>query len=135
MKAASRTRTLRFDFRRRSSGLLLHVTSLPGPHGSGDLGSEAHRFVDFLADAGQTWWQMLPVGPPGRAPAFSPYDSTSAFAGSPWLVSLEALSRQGLLVKRDLPSDSRVEAPCRRQLERVPSETGNSIASRVAVVV
>jgi 4-alpha-glucanotransferase len=110
MKAASRTRTLRFDFRRRCSGLLLHVTSLPGPHGSGDLGSEAHRFVDFLADAGQTWWQMLPVGPPGRAPAFSPYDSTSAFAGSPWLVSLEALSRQGLLVKRDLKPASKLSA-------------------------
>jgi 4-alpha-glucanotransferase len=80
----------------------MHVTSLPGPHGCGDLGPEAHRFVDFLADAGQAWWQMLPIGPPGRPPAFSPYDSASAFAGSPWLVSLEALARQGLLGKRDL---------------------------------
>ncbi|MEO8429036.1 MAG: 4-alpha-glucanotransferase [Verrucomicrobiota bacterium] len=96
-----------FDFQRRSSGILLHVTSLPGPHGSGDLGAEAHRFIDFLADAGQTWWQMLPIGPPGRAPAFSPYDSASAFAGSPWLVSLGALARQGLLTSRDLkPSSS-----------------------------
>jgi 4-alpha-glucanotransferase len=92
----------RFDFRRRSSGVLMHVTSLPGPHGSGDLGPEAHRFIDFLAAAGQSWWQMLPIGPAGRAPAFSPYDSPSAFAGSPWLVSLVDLARQSLLSKRDL---------------------------------
>jgi len=89
-------------FHHRASGILMHVTSLPGPHGCGDLGPEAHRFIDFLADAGQTWWQMLPVGPPGRAPAFSPYDSASAFAGSPWLVSLKALALQGLLPKPDL---------------------------------
>ena len=90
------------DFRRRSCGILMHVTSLPGPHGCGDLGPEAYRFIDFLAAAGQTWWQMLPVGPPGRAPAFSPYDSASAFAGSPWLVSLVALAGKALLAKRNL---------------------------------
>ena len=96
----------RFDFHRRSSGILLHITSLPGPHGSGDLGPESHRFVKFLADAGQSWWQTLPIGPPGRAPAFSPYDSPSAFAGSPWLVSLEVLARRGLLGRHDLrPAD------------------------------
>jgi 4-alpha-glucanotransferase len=110
LSVAARTRTLkrgkrrapsarnsRFDFHHRSSGILMHVTSLPGPHGCGDLGLEAHRFIDFLVDAGQTWWQVLPIGPPGRAPAFSPYDSASAFAGSPWLVSLDALARQSLL--------------------------------------
>lgn len=102
MRAANKMRKPTLDFRRRSSGLLMHVTSLPGPHGSGDLGAEAHRFVDFLAQAGQTWWQMLPIGPPGRAPAFSPYDSASAFAGSPWLVSLGVLAREGLLAPRDL---------------------------------
>jgi 4-alpha-glucanotransferase len=91
-----------FDFHHRASGILMHVTSLPGPHGCGDLGSQAHRFIDFLADAGQTWWQMLPIAPPGPAPAFSPYDSASAFAGSPWLVSLDILGRDGLLAKRDL---------------------------------
>jgi 4-alpha-glucanotransferase len=90
------------DFQHRASGILLHVTSLPGPHGCGDLGLEARRFVDFLAEAGQTWWQMLPVGPPGHAPAFSPYDSASAFAGSPWLVSLQVLGGDGLLAKREL---------------------------------
>ncbi len=91
------------DFHQRSSGILMHVTSLPGPHGCGDLGPEANRFVDLLADSGQSWWQMLPIGPPGRAPGFSPYDSASAFAGSPWLVSLDALARQGLIAKADLP--------------------------------
>lgn len=90
------------DFTRRGSGILLHVTSLPGPHGSGDLGPAAHRFLTFLEQAGQSWWQMLPVGPPGRAPAFSPYDGASAFAGSPWLVSLAGLARAGLLTAQDL---------------------------------
>lgn len=96
---------MNLDFQHRASGILMHVTSLSGPHGCGDLGPAAHRFIDFLADAGQTWWQMLPVGPPGRAPAFSPYDSASAFAGSPWLVSLELLGQKGLMEKREfLPS-------------------------------
>ena len=81
-------KSLRPDFLPRSSGILLHLTSLPGPHGCGDLGAEAHRFLEFLAESGQSWWQMLPIGPPGRAPGWSPYDSASAFAGSPWLVSL-----------------------------------------------
>src|SRR6188474_2223128 len=89
-------------FRRRSSGVLMHITSLAGRHGSGDLGPEAHRFVGFLAAAGQSWWQMLPVGPVGRAPWFSPYDSASSFAGSPLLVSLELLGRDSLLTPREL---------------------------------
>ncbi|MCI0356094.1 MAG: 4-alpha-glucanotransferase, partial [Acidobacteria bacterium] len=73
MKKTSASVKSSFDFLRRSSGILMHVTSLPGPHGCGDLGPKAHRFIDFLADAGERWWQMLPIGPPGRAPAFSPY--------------------------------------------------------------
>jgi 4-alpha-glucanotransferase len=90
------------QFDRRSAGILLHLTSLPGPHGSGDLGPAAHQFVDFLASAGQRWWQMLPVVPPGVAPGFSPYSARSAFAGSPWLVSLETLAREGLLSRSAL---------------------------------
>ena len=90
------------DFLPRSSGILLHVTSLPGPHGCGDLGAEAHRFLEFLAESGQGWWQMLPIGPPGRAPGWSPYDSASAFAGSLWLVSLTSIARQGLLPPHEL---------------------------------
>lgn len=80
---------------RRSSGILLHLTSLPGPHGSGDLGSAAYRFVDFLSAAGQRWWQMLPVGPAGGGN--SPYQSPSSLAGSPLFVSLDELRRQRLL--------------------------------------
>jgi len=90
------------QFQRRSSGILLHLTSLPGPHGCGDLGAQAHRFLELLAHSGQSWWQMLPIGPPGRAPGWSPYDSASAFAGSPWLVSLTTLAPQGFLTTSDL---------------------------------
>ena len=68
----------------RRSGVLLHPTSLPGPHGSGDLGPSALHFLDWLKAAGQTIWQVLPLAPPGAG--HSPYLSPSAFAGSPWLV-------------------------------------------------
>ena len=89
----------------RTSGVLLHLTSLPGPHLSGDLGAPAHRFVDFLAAAGQRWWQWLPLGPPGYGG--SPYSAVSAFALSPYLVDLDALAKDGLLGAADLtiPAD------------------------------
>ena len=90
-----------FTFSRRASGVLMHLTSLPGPHGSGDLGPAAFRFADFLAAAGQRWWQMLPVGPPDVV-GNSPYSASSAFAGSPWLVSLERLAEEGLLERSEL---------------------------------
>jgi 4-alpha-glucanotransferase len=90
-----------FDLEERSGGVLLHLTSLPGPHGNGDLGPEAHRFAGQLAAAGQRWWQMLPVGPPGEGN--SPYSARSAFAGSPLLVDLAALARDGLLPEPALP--------------------------------
>ncbi len=95
------TQSRRFTFSRRASGLLMHITSLPGPHGSGDLGPGAFAFADFLQSAGQRWWQMLPVGPPDLL-GNSPYSSFSAFAGSPWLVSLEQLATEGLLNQADL---------------------------------
>jgi 4-alpha-glucanotransferase len=91
----------RFNFTGRSSGILLHLTSLPGIHGAGDLGPEAFRFLEFLERAGQSWWQMLPVGPPGSPPAFSPYDSCSGFAGNPYFVSLTILEKEGLLNPND----------------------------------
>ncbi|HEV8635705.1 MAG TPA: 4-alpha-glucanotransferase [Chloroflexota bacterium] len=78
----------------RSSGVLLHPTSLPGPDGIGDLGSAADRFVDFLARSRQTLWQILPLGPTG--PDNSPYAASSAFAGNPLLISLERLADQRL---------------------------------------
>jgi len=79
----------------RSAGLLLHPTSLPGRFGIGDLGPTAHRWVDFVADAGCAWWQVLPLGPTGYRD--SPYQSFSSFAGNPLLVSPEALVADGLL--------------------------------------
>ena len=65
----------------RSAGILLHPTSLPGPHGCGALGAEARRFVDFLSRSGAKLWQVLPLVPPGAG--HSPYSSGSAFAGNP----------------------------------------------------
>lgn len=86
--------------RRRSSGVLLHPTSLPGPYGIGDLGDPAYCFVDFLHAAGQTLWQVLPLGPTGFGD--SPYQAFSAFAGNPLLVSLDRLRVDGLLSAQDL---------------------------------
>ena len=85
--------------KRRACGVLLHPTSLPGARG-GDLGPAARDFVDFLADCGQSWWQVLPVCPPD--PAGSPYNSPSSFAGSPALVSTDLLAAEGLLKKAEL---------------------------------
>ncbi|HEY4002490.1 MAG TPA: 4-alpha-glucanotransferase [Candidatus Xenobia bacterium] len=90
----------------RSSGILLHPTSLPGPYGIGDLGPAARGFVDFLARSGQTLWQMLPIGPAG--PLNSPYSAPSAFAGNVLMISPELLAEQGLLPRVDggLPNDT-----------------------------
>ena len=86
--------------RRRASGILLHPTSLPGPFGIGDLGPAAYAWVDALISAKQKWWQVLPLGPTGYGD--SPYQSFSAFAGNPYLVSPELLVRDGLLGQDDL---------------------------------
>ena len=84
----------------RSSGVLLHPTSLPGPFGIGDLGRSARKFVDFLAEAKQGLWQVLPLGPTGYGD--SPYQCFSAFAGNPLLVALDVFAKDGLLSKADL---------------------------------
>jgi 4-alpha-glucanotransferase len=84
----------------RTSGILLHPTSLPGPFGVGDLGPAARRFVDFLAAAGQGLWQMLPLGPTGYRD--SPYQCTSSFAGNPLLISPELLLESGWIQAADL---------------------------------
>lgn len=84
----------------RSSGVLLHITSLPGPHGIGDFGPGAYHFVDWLAAAGQRLWQVLPLTPIG--PGDSPYQSVSAFAGSPLMVALEPLVTRGWLADTGL---------------------------------
>lgn len=84
----------------RYSGILLHPTSLPSPYGIGDLGKGAYEFVDFLVEAGQKLWQTLPLGPTGFGD--SPYQSFSAFAGQPLLISPELLVKDGLLTEEDV---------------------------------
>ena len=79
----------------RASGLLMHVTSLPSPYGIGDLGPSALEWVNRLHDAGQSWWQALPLGPTGYGN--SPYQSLSSFAGNALLISPDALIADGLL--------------------------------------
>lgn len=86
----------------RSSGVLLHPTSLPSPYGIGDLGPSAHRWISFLARAGCAWWQVLPLGPTGYGD--SPYQTFSAFAGNPHLVSPELLADESLIEPPDLPT-------------------------------
>ena len=87
----------------RGSGILNHVTSLPSPYGTGDLGPAAYRFVDFLAEARQRYWQVLPLNPVHGAFGFSPYSSSSAFAGNTLLISPERLTGEGYLKTGELP--------------------------------
>lgn len=83
----------------RDAGVLLAVTSLPSPFGIGCMSREAYRFVDFLVEAGQKWWQILPIGPTGFGD--SPYQSFSAFAGNPYWIDLEELIDEGLLSRQE----------------------------------
>lgn len=94
----------------RRSGVLLHPTCLPGPYGIGDLGAQAFAFVDWLAQAGQTYWQVLPLSPTGYGD--SPYQGLSAFAGNPMLISPDKLVAQGHLDARDL--EKLPAFPCER---------------------
>lgn len=99
-RATRRPERAKRSLDQRSAGVLLHVTSLPGPHGNGDAGPPARDFIDFLARAGQRWWQMLPVNPIGLGN--SPYSGVSAFAGNPLLISLDDLVEDGLLGQSDV---------------------------------
>ena len=85
---------------KRSSGVLLPVFSLPSPYGIGTIGQAAYDFIDFLNDAKQTWWQILPVGPTSYGD--SPYQSPSAYAGNPYLIDLDLLAEDGLLTKKEI---------------------------------
>lgn len=99
---------------KRGSGILLHITSLPSNFGIGDLGPEAYHFVDFLSQAAQKYWQVLPLNPTNPGAGNSPYNSSSAFAGNPLLISPVLLQREGLLSDADLqnsfdPQQNRVD--------------------------
>ena len=88
----------------RESGILLHISSLPGPWGIGTMGSLAFSFVDFLKKAGQSYWQILPLTPTGYGD--SPYQSCSTYAGNHYLIDLDQLVAQNLLTVQDLESNN-----------------------------
>lgn len=98
----------------RTAGTLLHITSLPGAYGCGDLGEVSKKWIDWLARTGQKWWQMLPLDPPG--PGFSPYSSQSAFAINPMLISLDQLVADGVLERNEI---NKVDFPEERQINWV----------------
>ena len=84
----------------RKSGVLMHITSLPSPHGIGTMGAEARKFIDFLEEAGQSCWQVLPLGPTSYGD--SPYQSCSTYAGNPYLIDLETLQEEGYLEAEEI---------------------------------
>ena len=84
----------------RGAGILLPISSLPSPYGIGSLGKEAYHFVDQLEEAGQKYWQVLPVGPTSFGD--SPYQSFSSFAGNPYFIDLDLLQGEGLLEKEEI---------------------------------
>ena len=90
--------------RKRSCGVLLHITSLPSPYGVGDLGAWAYRFADFLAETKQGFWQILPLNPTDPALGNSPYYSPSAFANNTMLINPDLIVQNGLLEKNDIES-------------------------------
>ena len=95
----------------RQSGILMHITSLPGPYGMGTMGKNAYQFVDFLQSAGQSCWQILPLNPTGYGD--SPYQSFSSWAGNPYLIDLDILVKEGLLKREELESISWETTPNR----------------------
>ena len=103
---------------KRSAGILLPIFSLPSRYGIGSLGAEARAFADFLHAAGQSWWQILPVGPAGAGD--SPYASFSTFAGNAWFIDLDLLAEKGLLEPAELewarlPEGDRIDYPAVRE--------------------
>ncbi|HVJ49011.1 bifunctional glycogen debranching protein GlgX/4-alpha-glucanotransferase [Desulfitobacterium sp.] len=91
----------------RSCGILMHVSSLPSAWGIGDMGEGAYQFVDFLKQSGQSLWQILPLNPPGAD--YSPYQSESAFAGNPLLISIELIMHQGLLTQEEVTAEGEAQ--------------------------
>ena len=87
---------------KRASGILAHITSLPSPYGIGDIGPSSWSFLNFLAESGQKYWQILPTGPTSLIFDSSPYMSSSAFAGSSLLISPQLLAESRLLESSEL---------------------------------
>ncbi len=101
----------------RESGILMHITSLPGPYGIGTMGKAAYHFVDFLQKAGQSRWQILPLTPTGFGD--SPYQSFSSCAGNHYLIDLDMLVKEGLLKKEEIQNVPWGENPCRVDFGRM----------------
>ncbi|MCR5339382.1 MAG: 4-alpha-glucanotransferase [Lachnospiraceae bacterium] len=121
--------------KKRAAGILLPITSLPTRYGIGTMGKEAYDFADFLKKAGQTYWQILPVGPTSYGD--SPYQSFSTFAGNPYLIDLETLIEEGLLTQKDC--DKAGLEPYRDKsvadaagLKRKTEDTGNGKTAKAA---
>lgn len=114
---------------RRSAGILLPIFSLPSPYGIGTLGKEARAFADFLHAAGQSWWQILPVGPTGAGD--SPYTSVSTFAGNPLFLDLEELAESGVLLPQEL-TQARLPQEDRVDYAALASDPGNLAAPGVS---
>ena len=89
---------------KRSSGILLPISSLPSPYGIGTFGKAAYDFADFLKAAGQKYWQVLPLGPTSYGD--SPYQSFSTFAGNPYFIDLDTLIEEGLLTKKEVEAEN-----------------------------
>ena len=89
---------------KRGAGVLMPIFSLPSRYGIGTLGKSAREFINFLSEAGFTYWQILPLGPTGYSN--SPYQLSSVYAGNPYLIDLEDLEEQGYLTKKDLQTYS-----------------------------
>lgn len=104
----------------RKSGILMHITSLPGPYGIGTMGANAYRFLDFLRESGQGYWQILPLSPTGYGD--SPYQAFSTYAGNPYLIDLDMLVGEGLLLKEELDSVCWGETPNRVDFGRLYQE-------------
>ena len=104
----------------RGAGVLLPVSSLPSPYGIGTLGAEAYSFIDFLVQAGQHYWQILPIGPTSYGD--SPYQSFSAFAGNPYLIDLQLLLNEKLLTPEELDTDDWRKTPSMVDYARLYAE-------------
>ena len=96
---------------KRGAGIVMPITSLPSDYGIGTMGKEARRFIDFLENAKQTYWQILPLGPTSYGD--SPYQSFSSFAGNPYLIDLDELRRDGLLKPSEYRKGSWGDDPLR----------------------
>ena len=112
----------------RKSGVLMHISSLPGNFGIGTLGNEAYKFVDFLNKAGQTYWQILPIHPTGYGD--SPYQSTSVFAGNPYFIDLDILCKEGYLDSEEYKDINWGNDSCNVDYNQIYIER-NKIFSRV----